>query len=50
MEVREKCQIKTSKMFAALEELNDNEDIKRAWENVTEGIKTSVKESLVSTN
>jgi hypothetical protein len=37
-------------MFAALEELNRNEGIKMAWENVAEGIESSVKESVVSTN
>jgi len=29
-----------------LENLNDNEDINRAWENIKENIKTSAKESL----
>jgi len=29
-----------------LENLNDSEDIKRAWENIKENIKTSAKESL----
>jgi len=29
-----------------LQNLNDSEDINRAWENSKEGIKTSVKESL----
>ena len=33
-------------MFAALENLSDNEDIIRAWENIKENIKTSAKESL----
>jgi hypothetical protein len=42
----EQCQIKISKRLAALENLNDSEDIKRAWENIKENIKTSVKESL----
>jgi hypothetical protein len=46
MEVRKEYQIKISKMFAALENLNDNEDINRAWENIEENIKTSAKESL----
>ena len=30
----------------SFEELNDSEDINRAWENIKENIKTSVKESL----
>jgi hypothetical protein len=29
-----------------MENLNDSEDIKRAWENIKEIIKTSAKESL----
>jgi hypothetical protein len=29
-----------------LENLNDNENINRAWENIKEYIKTSAKESL----
>jgi len=33
-------------MFAALENLIDSGDIKRAWENIQENIKTSAKESL----
>jgi len=33
-------------MFAALENLNDNEDINRAWENIEENIKTTAKEGL----
>jgi hypothetical protein len=32
--------------FAALENLSDGEDINRAWENIKENIKTSVKMSL----
>ena len=32
--------------FAALENLSDDEDIDRTWENIKENIKTSVKESL----
>ena len=32
--------------FAALENLSDDEDINRAWENIKENIKTSAKESL----
>ena len=33
-------------MFTALENLSDNEDINRAWENIKENIETSAKESL----
>ena len=39
-------QIKISKRFTALENLDDNEDINWAWENIQENIKTSAKESL----
>jgi len=44
--VREQYQIKFSKRFAALENLNDREDINRAWENIKENIKTSAKDNL----
>jgi hypothetical protein len=47
MEVRKKYRIKMSDRFAALENLNGNEEINRAWENIKENIKTSAKESLV---
>ena len=40
-EVRKKYQIEITNRFAALENLNDNEDINRAWENIKENIKTS---------
>jgi hypothetical protein len=33
-------------MFAALENLNDNENINMSWENTKENIKTSATESL----
>jgi hypothetical protein len=46
MEVRKKYQIEISKRFASLENLNDSEDINRAWENIKENVKTSSKESL----
>jgi len=46
LEVRKKYQINISKRFAALENVRDNEDINRAWENIKENIKTSAKESL----
>ena len=32
--------------FAALEYLNDSEDLNRAWENIKDNIKTSATESL----
>ena len=40
---REKYQIKISNKFAALENLNDSEDINGDWENIKENIKTSAK-------
>jgi hypothetical protein len=46
LEVRKQYQIKISNRFAALENLNDSEDINRAWKNMKENIKTSVKQSL----
>jgi len=41
LEFRKEYQIKISKMFAALENLSDREDINRAWENIEQNIKTS---------
>jgi len=32
--------------FAALGNLNDRDDINRAWENITENLKTSGNDSL----
>jgi hypothetical protein len=46
VEVREKCQIRISNRFAALENLHDSGDINRAWENTRENINISDKESL----
>ena len=45
-EVKEKYQIEITNRFAALENLNVDEDENRIWENVKENIKTSAKESL----
>ena len=45
-EVREKYQNEITWMFAALENLNDDEDVNRTWENIIENIQTSAKESL----
>jgi hypothetical protein len=44
--VRKQYQLKISNRFAALENLNGNEDINRAWENIKENIKISAQESL----
>jgi len=45
-EVREQYQIEITNRFAALENLDDDEDVNRNWENIKENIQTSVKESL----
>jgi len=45
-EVREQYQIEITKRFAALENVNDEEDVNRTWENIKENIQTSAKESL----
>jgi len=45
-EVREQYQIEITNRIAALENLNDDEDVDRTWENIKENIQTSVKESL----
>ena len=45
-EVRKQYQIKNSNRFAALENLNDSDNINRAWENIKRNIKTSTTESL----
>jgi hypothetical protein len=46
LEVKTQYQIKISNMFAALENLSDNEDINMGWENFKGNIKTSSKQSL----
>jgi len=45
-EVREHYQIEITNRFADMENLNDDDDVNRTWENIKENIKTSVKESL----
>jgi hypothetical protein len=45
-EVREQYQIENTNRFAALENVNENEDINRTWENIKENILTSAQESL----
>jgi len=44
--VKEKYQIEITNRFAALENLNGDENINGVWENIKENIKTSAKESL----
>ena len=46
LEVGKQYWNKVSNSFAALENLNDSKDINKDWENITENIKTSAKESL----
>jgi len=46
LEIRKHCQIEITKTFAALENLNDDKDINRAWENIKEIVKTSAKERV----
>jgi len=46
LEGRKRYPIKISIGLADLENLNDSENINRAWKNVKENIKTSVKEIL----
>ena len=44
-ELREQYQIEITNRFAALENLNDDEDVNRTWENIKENIQTSAEES-----
>jgi len=46
LEVRNQYQIEITSRFGALENLSDDKNINRAWENIKENIKMSVKESL----
>ena len=46
LEVRKQYDMEISNRSAALENLNDSDDIIRAWESIKENIKTSAKESL----
>jgi len=45
-EVREQYQIEITNRFAALENVNDYEDVNRTWENIKDNIQTSAEESL----
>ena len=49
LKVREQYQIEITDWFAALENLNDEEDINRAWENIKENNKPQVKRVYVCT-
>jgi len=46
LEVKKQYQIKISNRFAALENLNESEDIRGVWKNIKENIKTSANNSL----
>jgi len=45
-EIMEQYQIEITNRFEALENLNDDEDVDRSWENIKENFQTSPKESL----
>ena len=46
LEVRKQYQIEITSRLAALENLNEDEDVNRIWENIKHNIQTSAKESL----
>jgi hypothetical protein len=46
LEVKKQYQIEITNRFAALENLENDGDINRAWENINESIQTSARESL----
>ena len=46
LEVRKQNQTEITNRFAALENLNEDKDVNRTWENIKGNIKTSAKESL----
>jgi hypothetical protein len=46
LEVRKQCQTEITNRFAALENLDNDGDINRAWENIKESNQTSARESL----
>ena len=46
LEFRKQYQIQITNKFAALKNLNDDEDVNRIWENIKKNIKTSAKKSL----
>jgi hypothetical protein len=45
-EVKEQCQVTIKNRFSALENIEHNGDIRRAWDVIRENINTSTKESL----
>ena len=46
LEIRKQYQIEITNSFAALENLNDSEEIHTAWENIKETIKISAEKGL----
>jgi len=46
LEDKEQYHIEIINRFEALENLNDDEDVNRTWENIKDNIQTSAKESL----
>jgi hypothetical protein len=46
LKVRKQYQTELTKKFAALENLDNDGDINRAWENIKESIQTSAREGL----
>jgi len=46
LEVKEKYQIELTNRFEALENLDVDEDVNRAWENIKYNIKTKAKKSI----
>jgi len=46
LEVKEKYQIEITNRFAALKNVNVDEDVNRVWENIKENLKTAAKENL----
>ena len=46
LEVKEKYQIEITNRFAALENLNVDEDVYRVWKNIKENLETAAKETL----
>ena len=46
LEFKKQYQVKISKRFAAFENLNDSEDLNRAWGNIKDNIKSSAIEGI----
>jgi hypothetical protein len=45
-EVKKQYRVKITNRFAALEKIDDDVDMNRAWRNIRENIRSSAKESL----